>query len=160
MTMNTTWGYSEHDQAWKSPATLIRNLVDIVSKGGNYLLNVGPKSDGSIPQESVACMRAIGAWMAVNGEAIYDTTASPFERPAWGRYTRKPGRLYAHVFEWPGERTLQVPVQALRIKRVYLLADPTRTPLATEPGPNGLTIRLPRQAPDQTVSVIAIEHQE
>ncbi len=159
MTMNTTWGYSEHDQAWKSPATLIRNLVDIVSKGGNYLLNVGPKGDGSIPQESVACMRAIGAWMAVNGEAIYDTTASPFERPAWGRYTRKPGRLYAHVFEWPGEGTLQVPVQALRIKRVYLLADPTRTPLATEPGPNGLTIRLPRQAPDQAVSVIAIEHQ-
>lgn len=70
MTLNTTWGYSDHDHAWKSDETLIRNLVDIASKGGNYLLNIGPKGDGSVPAESVRSMEAIGAWMKVNGERI------------------------------------------------------------------------------------------
>ncbi len=160
MTMNTTWGYSEHDQAWKSPQMLIHNLVDIVSKGGNYLLNVGPKGDGSIPQESIESMRAIGRWMATNGEAIFGTTASPFERPSWGRYTSKAGKLYVHVFEWPQDGNLQVPVGAMRVSRVYLLADPNRTLLQTEKKPDALAIRVPQKAPDEIASVIVIEHQE
>jgi alpha-L-fucosidase len=137
---------------------LIRNLVDIVSKGGNYLLNIGPKGDGSIPVESVEAMRAIGAWMATNGEAIYDTTASPFERPSWGRYTKKPGRLYAHVFEWPREGTLEIAAKGLAVTRAYLLGDPDRNPLRIEAGPNGLTLHVPSEAPDDFVSIIAIEH--
>ena len=158
MTMNTTWGYSEHDHAWKSAETLIRNLVDIVSKGGNYLLNIGPKGDGSIPDESIESMQAIGRWMAVNGEAIYGTTASPFERPAWGRYTEKKGKIYAHVFEWPADGVLLVPTGRMQVTRVYLLADPDRTLLKTERGPGGLTIHVPPEAPDAIVPVIAIEH--
>lgn len=160
MTMNTTWGYSDHDHAWKSPETLIQNLVDIVSKGGNYLLNIGPKGDGSIPQESIESMQTIGRWMAANGEAIYDTTASPFERPQWGRCTKKAGKLYAHVFQWPQDGTLEVPVGRLNVKRVYLLADPDRTLLKTEKRPDALVIHVPQEAPDDIVSVIAIEHQE
>jgi len=158
MTMNTTWGYSEHDHAWKSAEALIRNLVDIVSKGGNYLLNIGPKGDGSIPDESIESMQAIGRWMAVNGEAIYGTTASPFERPEWGRYTGKKGKIYAHVFEWPADGVLLVPSGRMQATRVYLLADPDRTLLKTERGPGGLTIHVPLEAPDSIVPVIAIEH--
>ena len=96
--------------------------------------------------------------MATNGEAIHETTASPYERPSWGRYTRKPGKLYAHVFAWPPERTLQVPAKGLRVTRVYLLADPDRTALRTEARPDGLTIHLPSEAPDNIASVIAIEY--
>ena len=80
MTMNNTWGYKSFDHNWKSAETLIRNLVDIASKGGNYLLNVGPTSEGLIPEPSVERLKAIGKWMDVNGESIYGTTASPFKR--------------------------------------------------------------------------------
>lgn len=89
MTMNTTWGYSEHDHKWKSDEALIRNLVDITSKGGNYLLDIGPKSDGSVPDESVRSLRAIGAWMKTNGESIYGTRASLVADLPWGRSTTK-----------------------------------------------------------------------
>jgi len=158
MTMNTTWGYSDHDHAWKSPETMIRNLVDIVSKGGNYLLNIGPKGDGSIPQESIESMRAIGRWMDVNGEAIYGTSASPYEKPSWGRYTKKPGKLYVHVFDWPGSGIIEVPAAELSVTRAYLLADSGETLLKTDKKSDALVIHVPRQAPDNIVSVIAIEH--
>ncbi len=158
MTMNTTWGYSEHDHAWKSNETLIHNLIDIVSKGGNYLLNIGPKGDGSIPQESIDAMHAIGEWMTVNGEAIYATTASPFEQPAWGRYTKKPGKLYAHVFEWPSDGKLSIPLKGERVTKAYLLADSSRKALKTQITSDGVAIQLPSQAPDAIASVIAVEY--
>jgi len=158
MTMNTTWGYSDHDDAWKSNETLIRNLVDIVSKGGNYLLNIGPRGDGSIPQQSIDSMRAIGKWMAVNGEAIYETTGSPFEQPACGRYTKKPGKLYAHVFDWPADGKLIVPLKGQRVTRAYLLADTGRAALKTQTNSDGVTIQAPSQAPDAIASVMAIEY--
>lgn len=158
MTMNTTWGYSEHDHAWKSTRTLLHNLVDIVSKGGNYLLNIGPKGDGSIPQESIESMQAIGKWMAANGESIYGTTASPFDKPAWGRYTAKPGRLFVHVFDWPQDGKLQIPASDRRIARAYLLADPQKRSLKAESGSDSITIQVPSQAPDQNVSVVAVEY--
>ena len=158
MTMNTTWGYSEHDHAWKSNETLIHNLIDIVSKGGNYLLNIGPKGDGSIPQESIDAMHTIGKWMATNGEAIYATSASPFEKPAWGRYTAKPGKVYAHVFDWPGNGKLEVPLKDTSAKKAYLLADASQKALKVQTGSSGITIQLPAEAPDAIASVIAIEY--
>ncbi len=156
MTMNTTWGYSEHDHAWKSNEVLIRNLVDIVSKGGNYLLNIGPTGDGGIPAESVKSMAAIGRWMDVNSESIYGTQASPFDRPAWGRYTSKPGMLYAHVFNWPSDGQLRIPAGGRRAVCAYLLAD-RRKMLQLKRAGNDLVILLPVKAPDDIVSVIAID---
>ena len=109
MTMNTTWGYSEHDHQWKSNETLIRNLIDIASKGGNYLLNIGPKGDGIVPAESVTAMQAIGAWMKMNGESIYGTSASQLGSFPWGRSTTKGTTAYLHVFTWPADGKLVVP---------------------------------------------------
>jgi alpha-L-fucosidase len=160
MTMNTTWGYSDHDHAWKSSETLIRNLIDIASKGGNYLLNIGPKADGSVPVESVRALEAIGAWMKTNGESIYSTAASPFEKPDWGRATLKtlPGgrtRLYLHVFDWPGNGKLSVPLAKAPRAQARLLAG--GKPLEVTTAPTGITIALPATAPDPVATVIQLD---
>ena len=154
MTLNTTWGYSAHDHAWKSEATLIHNLVDIASKGGNYLLNIGPTGDGSIPEETMKAFHAIGAWMQVNHEAIYGTTATPFSNLAWGRATRKGQALYLHVFDWPAAGKLVVPLRNQTAEAV-LLADAAK-PLTVQPSAHGLSIQLPATAPDPIASVVKL----
>jgi alpha-L-fucosidase len=154
MTLNTTWGFSEHDHAWKSDETLVRNLIDIASKGGNYLLNIGPKGDGSVPAESIKSMRAIGAWMKTNGTAIYGTTASPFAKLDWGRCTRKGQTLFLHVFEWPADGTLLVPLLN-KVARATLLTQPGQA-ITTKASPEGLRLQLPTHAPDGIATVISL----
>jgi alpha-L-fucosidase len=104
MTMNDTWGYARNDNNWKSAETLVRNLIDIASKGGNYLLNVGPTDMGDFPGAIDERLALIGEWMHANGDSIYGTHASPFKRLTFdGRCTQKGNRVYLHVFKWPAE---------------------------------------------------------
>ena len=107
--------------------------MDIASKGGNYLLNVGPTSEGLIPAPSVERLKEIGQWMKVNGVAIYGTTANPFKRLPWGRCTKKitpdGATLYLHVFNWPADGQLLVPGLKYPAERAYLLADPAKKSL-------------------------------
>ena len=160
MTLNDTWGYKSYDNNWKSTATLIRNLVDIASKGGNYLLNVGPTSEGLIPAPSVERLKEIGQWMKVNGVAIYDTTASPFKSLPWGRCTKKltadGAILYLHVFDWPADGKLLVPGLKNAAQRAYMLADRAQQPLAMQSSTEGLTLSLPAAAPDPVSSTIVL----
>jgi len=158
MTMNDTWGFKSFDHNWKSTETLIRNLIDIASKGGNYLLNVGPTAEGLIPQPSVERLKEMGRWMKVNGEAIYETQASPFEQPAWGRFTQKPDRLYAHVFEWPQDGILHVPPIKDVVTKVYLLTATGHQPLKVEQSDAGITVSLPPEASDPVASVVVLEY--
>jgi alpha-L-fucosidase len=158
MTLNDTWGYKSYDNHYKSTTNLLRNLVDIVSKGGNYLLNVGPTAEGLIPQPQVERLKEIGAWLAVNGDAIYGAGASPLKKaPAWGSLTSKPGRLYLHLFQWPTNGVLNLPLAA-EWKGCRLLADRARK-VETVAGEDGLTVRLPGNAPDKLCSVVEIEFQ-
>ena len=156
MTMNDHWGYNKHDDHWKSTTELVRNLIDIASKGGNYLLNVGPTSEGLIPEASLTRMREIGAWMKTNGQAIYGTSAGPFRRQlGWGRCTQKNRQLYLHVFDWPSDGRLSVPLRNAA-RKSYLLADPSKA-LSTHASENGLTIDVPQSAPDQIASVVVLD---
>jgi alpha-L-fucosidase len=157
MTMNDTWGYKIHDTNWKSTETLLRNLVDIVSKGGNYLLNVGPTAEGLIPDASIERLAAIGAWMKVNSESLYGTTASPFRGLTWGRCTSKPGKLYLHVFNWPQDGALVVPGLESMPKAAYLLSDSAHAALQTARKGDDVVVSLPAAAPDAIDSVVVLE---
>lgn len=154
MTMNGTWGYRTKDTNWKSTALLIKNLVDIASKGGNYLLNVGPKPDGTFPQESIQRLAEIGKWMKVNGEAIYATKANPLEEVNWGRITAKENGaeniLYLTVLDWPAAGQIEVTGLNNQIKSAVLVAD--GRPLKF----TGNVITLPASAPDSIASVIKV----
>jgi alpha-L-fucosidase len=153
MTMNDTWGFKKDDNNWKSTDTLLHNLVDIASKGGNYLLNVGPNSEGEIPQPSVERLAQIGQWMKVNGKSIYGTTASPFPYLAWGRCTRKGSTLYLHVFNWPSDGQLKVPMTC-DIDSARLLEGGK---LKARRVDDHILITVPKDAPDKIDSVIALK---
>lgn len=157
MTLNDTWGFQSFDDGWKDTRTLVRTLVDVASKGGNFLLNVGPTAQGVIPWQTVTRLREMGDWMRANSEAVYGTAASPYGLPAWGRYTAKPsaGRVYAHVFEWPRNRKLVLTGIQAKPGTVYLLAD--RKPLAVEQSAEGWVVSLPAVRPSAIASVLVLE---
>ena len=156
MTLNDTWGFKSYDENWKSTETLVRNLIDIASKGGNYLLNVGPTPQGEIPAASVERLAGMGKWMAVNGESIYGTSASPFSAQLpFGRATKKGNRLYVQVFDWPANGTLTLPSWGGTPAKAWLVATKADVPVKTSA--DGVTLTLPSTAPDQIATVIAIE---
>jgi alpha-L-fucosidase len=159
MTMNDHWGYNKHDNNWKSSADLIHKLVDIASKGGNFLLNIGPTPSGEFPPEAIERLRAIGAWMKVNSESIYGTQASPFAQLDWGRCTMKRDSggttLYLHVFTWPKNGLLVVPGVGNDKCSARLLNDASK-PLNVSRSGSDVVIALPAAAPDAICSVIAL----
>jgi alpha-L-fucosidase len=152
-----SWGYNKYETVFKTERDLIRMLVEVVSKGGNLLLNVGPRPDGTIQEEFVARLNAIGRWLRVNGESIYETTASPFERMSFfGRATAKGRTLYLHVFQWPQDGRLRVAGLKNLVHRARLLADPQRPVKAVRDG-SDIVLELPGEAPDEIATVIALE---
>ncbi len=161
MTMNDHWGYNKSDTNWKSSSQLTTMLADIASKGGNFLLNVGPTAEGLFPPESVERLKDIGRWMQVNSEAIYGTDASPFVDLPWGRCTKKEieggTRLYLHVFDWPAGGTLTVPGIFNAAKGAYLLADSTRLPLTVTRSEDALVVYLPATCPDTVDAVVVLD---
>ncbi|NLR79996.1 alpha-L-fucosidase [Chitinophaga eiseniae] len=148
MTMNGTWGYSKHNDKWHTGQELVRNMIDIVSKGGNYLLNVGPMGDGTIPGQSITLMHGIGDWMRVNSEAIYGTRANSIGRVNWGRITTKPGKYFLHIFSWPADNRLYVPLapDAGVQPQAYFLADAAHTPLRVQTDERGIFIDVSNRA--------------
>jgi alpha-L-fucosidase len=155
MTMNDTWGYKSDDNNWKSGKELILKLSEIVSKGGNFLLNVGPTSLGEIPQPSIDRLKQVGDWMKTNSEAIYGTKASPFPYLPWGRATLKDQKLYLHVASWPADGLLKLPLMN-KAGKAYLLAD-AGTSLNLTQKDKHIEISLPAVAPDSILSIVVLE---
>ena len=160
MTMNDHWGYNKNNNNWKSDKDLIRNLVDIASKGGNFLLNVGPTSEGLFPEPSIDRLEKIGKWIQINGESIYGTEASPFKNLSWGRCTQKSirgdTRLYLHVFSWPTDGQLVIPGIYNNPLSAFLLSAPTKK-LNINQKEDSFVINLPKSVPDPINSVIVLD---
>jgi len=175
-TINHTWGFKKDDTDWKSPGEITFKLVDIVSKGGNYLLNVGPTSEGIIPQASQDNLRTVGRWLKVNGEAVYGAGRSPFTdeygeysshlrdrtnnpiflaRTDW-RCTTKPGKLYFTIFKTP-RGGFDLPAFKTAIKKVYFLSDPKQSALPIETINSIRVVQLPRNPPDAMANVVVVE---
>lgn len=156
-TINDTWGFKSYDHNWKSTGDLIHKLVEIVSKGGNYLLNVGPTAEGVIPGPSITRLEEMGRWLEMNGESIYGTTTGPFDEQEWGRCTSKSGKLYLHLVAWPDDRWISVPNFGGRIKKAYFLADSHRANLEVTSKEGNALIRLPEKALDAFDTVVIAE---
>jgi alpha-L-fucosidase len=161
MTINGSWGYNATDVRWKSATQLLHNLSDIASKGGNYLLNIGPTSEGIIPQPEVDRLLAIGRWLKINGDAIYATEAGPFSKsPDWGRATQKfkpdgSATLYVQVWNWPADGKILLPGVKQPALSGKLLANGAAVTSSLTGA--GLLLTLPGSAPDPDISVAALE---
>jgi len=163
VTMNDTWGFKRDDQNWKPTGILIQQLVQVSSRGGNYLLNVGPTSEGLIPQPSVERLREVGKWLKLNSDAVYGASPSPFpyELP-WGLLTTKPGKVFLHVFKWP-QQALVIYGLKSKVRRAYLLSNKKALKFTQQADRQldhyALNIELPATAPDKYDSVIVLELQ-
>jgi alpha-L-fucosidase len=161
MTMNDTWGFKKSDNNWKSTLLLVQNLIDIASKGGNYLLNVGPNALGEIPEPSIVRLKQIGAWLKSNGEAIYATQASPFTTIPWGRCTQKKEgeltKLYLHVFDFPADGQLKLDGLQNEIIQSYSLAAGDHEPLKTSRQDGTITIDLTGVTPSEYATVVVMD---
>jgi alpha-L-fucosidase len=176
-TINHTWGFRNDDTDWKAPGQIAFKLIDIVSKGGNYLLNVGPTAEGVIPQVSQDILRTVGRWLAVNGEAVYGASPTPFgeelgEQSARGakdvrgdplvyqqiqwRVTTKPGKLYFTFFDEP-RAPFPLPAMKNRALKAYRLADRAPVEMKTDNGRTVLNLERPIYDPMATVVVVEFE---
>ena len=155
MTMNDSWGYHKNDDDWKTPKTVIRNLVTCARGGGNYLLNIGPKADGSIPEESTKILNTVGAWMEKNSQSIYGAERCQVRTSMYAGYTRRGNTLYMHIHFWPGA-TAVIPGLETKVKSAKLLASGKPVEFKQEELRVVLT-GLPESAPDTPVTTLAIE---
>jgi alpha-L-fucosidase len=154
MTINDTWAYNKNDTHYKSATELIRDLVNVASKGGNLLLDVGPTPQGTIQPEFVERLQAMGKWLNVYGDSIYGTTYGPLQNLPFGKTTAKGQLVYLHVFDWPSNSQLEVPGLQGRVAQITVLGDKRK--LRFRQNDDKLIIYVPASAPDSSDSVLQI----
>jgi alpha-L-fucosidase len=156
-TTNESYGYHRLDDSHKPPAHFIRLLVKAAARGGNVLLNIGPRGDGQIDPKDLSILGAIGRWMAVNGESIRGTTTTPLPVQAWGESTRKGNTLYLHVFEWPAGGKLEVGGLRAKVTGAHLLGAGQTVLRTSRSNETTLRVELPAGRPDPIDSVVALQ---
>jgi alpha-L-fucosidase len=158
-TMNGAWGYNAgSENSYRSVKDIVQELVTVVSRDGNLLLNIGPKGDGSVTAGSQTVLNGLASWMSTHSDSIHGTSGSPFAgEPAWGKVTKKSGKLFAHVFTWPTNGQLRIPRVDNTISRVYLLNNPSVSLSYTVT--DQINVSVPATAPNVTLPVVCVEVQ-
>jgi len=157
-TTNESYGYSKHDNSHKSPKFFIQLLATSASRGGNLLMNIGPKGDGSFDEKDIRILDEIGTWMKTNSASIKGTKRSALPIPAWGVITQKANLLYLHVFDWPADGNLLVGGLKSNVSNAYLLADPSEKKLIIKRlTPEDAVVTLPQKVPDAIDAVVVLE---
>ncbi len=169
MTMNDSWGFNRGDDGWKTAKTIVNNLANCAQGDGNYLLNIGPKPDGSVPEESVAILESVGKWLETNGKAIYGTERGTYSWNSNANYSRRGNTLYIHQHYWPGDTPAAqwlpffqpatvVAIGGLKTKAKSARLLKTGQKLAFTQDEFSLRVTgLPVQAPDSPSTVIEVE---
>ena len=152
-TANDTWAYAWYDRDWKSPTEIAERLVRVVSRGGTYMLNVGPDGTGRIPEQSARILREVGKWVHAHEDAIHGTDATPFGPIAWGECTARGNTLFLHVFQWPTDGKLIVPGLQSKVKRATLEGEKIKT-VREE---NLLFISVPKLRPEVLIPVVKLD---
>lgn len=159
-TMNNAWGYDvSREKSYRTAKSIIQELVTVASRDGNYLLNIGPKGDGTMTAGSKKILNTIGTWMKTYGESIYGTTKSPISKdPSWGTYTGKGKTVYSHVFKWPKNKKITVTrYKSKKLKKAYIMSKP-KTKLKYTVKGKKITIQVPKEAPNKKDTVIVLEY--
>ncbi|HVK48127.1 MAG TPA: alpha-L-fucosidase, partial [Pseudobacter sp.] len=156
-TTNESYGYHQYDSSHKPVSHFIQLIANAASRGGNLLMNIGPKGDGSFDAKDQEILKGIGQWMKINGSSIYGSSASTLPMQNWGVITQKGNKIYLHVFNWPANKTLQLGGFKGKISKAWLLSDAAKKQLPVQQKQNLLHISVPAQAPDKVDAVIVLE---
>lgn len=152
-TINTAWGYNATDDHFKSTRELVQYLVRAAGNDANFLLNIGPRPDGTIQPEFVERLHQVGEWLAQYGESIYGTRGGPVSQHPWGVTTQKGNKIYVHILDWQ-DPVLPLPKLPNPVRVAYTLIGHTKAEVATSE--RGVMLTVPvRTAPDfDTVIVL------
>jgi alpha-L-fucosidase len=159
-TMNGAWGYKKsYENNYRSAKSIVQELATVASRSGNYLLNVGPKGDGSLTSGSMKVLKGMAKWMSGNSESIYGTTGNPFSKdPSWGTYTKKDSTVYAHVFKMPKNRTVQLSrYKGKKPTKIYLVSNP-KASLKVTYKKGKILIKIPKKLVNAKDTVIAADY--
>ncbi len=160
-TTNDSWAYAWYDENWKSPKQILERLVACVARGGTYMLNIGPRGDGSVSARCATALRHAGDWIARYPQVIYDVQGSPWKHSMpWGDVTQKDNVLFLTVFEWPASGELYLPNIEQDVREARLLLGSDSTELLCQRRGKHVVVQVPAKAPESLVSVIKLTFSE
>ena len=157
-TTNDSWAYAWYDENWKTPKEILKRLIACVGRGGTYMLNIGPRGDGSVPERAARSLRGAGNWISRYPQVIYAAESSPWQHALpWGDVTAKGNRLFLSVFEWPSSGKLYLPGLKTKIASARLHKGEDSEPVRHSQVKGWTVLQLPPRAPEKLVSVIELE---
>jgi len=155
---NDTWAHGWYDQNWKSSKRILKSVISTIARGGTYMLNIGPKPDGSVSVEAETALKGSGAWIKRYPQVIYSADPSPWGRKLpWGDVTVNKGKLSLCIYDWPLDGEIVLPGVKNTIKSTNLWVDGKLQSLKTSKSGDWVTIQLPAKRPEKLISVVELE---